>query len=71
MPTHHPEPVGRLPWIFLRGTKAITCEMRIGGAASYAVCLLPHWDLSSAMVERYDRRASAFYRHAEIAPSLP
>jgi hypothetical protein len=69
MPTH-PEPIGILPWIFLRGTKAITCEIRVDGPMSYDVCLLPHWDLSSAMIERYDRPANAFYRHAEIAEAF-
>jgi hypothetical protein len=69
MPTHS-EPVGILPWIFLRGTEAVTCEIRVDGSASYDVCLLPHWDLSSAIIEHYDRPASALYRHAEIAQAF-
>jgi hypothetical protein len=64
------EPVGLLPWIFLRGTKAVTCEIRVDGPAAYDVCVLAHWDLSSATIERYDRPASAFYRHAEIAEAF-
>jgi hypothetical protein len=61
------EPAGILRWIFVRGTNAVTCEIRVNGPHSHDVCVLPHWNLSSAIVDRYDRPARAFRRHAEIA----
>jgi hypothetical protein len=61
------EPTGILRWVFYRGTRALTCEIRINGAHSHDVCVMPHWDLSSSIVERYDRPARALWRHAEIA----
>ena len=64
------EPVGILRWMFLRGTKAVTCEIRVSGAAAHDVCVVPHWDLSSAVVERYPRPVSALRRHAEIAQAF-
>ena len=64
------EPVGILRWMFLRGTKAVTCEIRVNGAAAHDVCVVPHWDLSAAVVERYPRPVSALRRHAEIAQSF-
>jgi hypothetical protein len=63
----HTEPAAILCWIFLRGTKAITCEIRVNGRQSHDVCVMPHWDLSSSIVERYDRAAHALSRHAEIS----
>jgi hypothetical protein len=64
---HRAESAGILRWVFLRGPKAVTCEVRVNGRRSYDVCVVPHWDVSSAVVERYDRPASALRRHAEIA----
>lgn len=61
------ESVGILRWIFLRGAKALTCEVRVNGRHSHDVCVVPHWDVSSSIVERYDRPASALRRHAQIA----
>jgi hypothetical protein len=61
------ESVGLVRWVFLRGTKALTCEIRITGKRLFDVCVVPHWDVSSAIVEPYDRPASALRRHAEIA----
>jgi hypothetical protein len=56
-----------LRWIFVRGADAITCEIRMNGPYSHDVCVVPHWNMSSAIVERYDRTARALWRHAEIA----
>jgi hypothetical protein len=58
---------GRLRWVFLRGTKALTCEIRVCGTQTYDVCVIPHWDVSSSAIERFNRPASALRRHAEIA----
>jgi len=45
----------------------ITCEIRVNGPRSQDICVVPHWNLSSAIVERYDRTTRALWRHAEIA----
>jgi hypothetical protein len=45
----------------------LTCEIRVNGPHSHDVCVVPHWDLSSAIIERYDRPGDALWRHAEIA----
>jgi hypothetical protein len=64
---HPPESVGILRWVFVRGTHALTCEVRVNGQHSHDVCVVPHWDVSSSVVEQYARPASALRRHAEIA----
>jgi hypothetical protein len=61
------EPARVLHWVFVKGTKALTCEIRVNAARSHDVCVVPHWDVSCAMVQRFDRAAQAVWRHAEIA----
>jgi len=64
------EPAAILRWIFVRGTNAIICEIRVNGRHSHDVCVMPHWDLSSSVVERYNRPAHAVSRHADISRRL-
>jgi hypothetical protein len=54
-------------WVFLKGMKSITCEVRSNGARAFDVCVLPHWDVSSSIVEGFDDLASTMRRHAEIS----
>jgi hypothetical protein len=61
------EPVGILRWVFVRGAKALTCEVRTNGRHSHDVCVVPHWDVASSVVERYEGAAGALRRHAEVA----
>lgn len=61
------ESVGILRWVFRRGQKFLTCQVRANCGQSYDVCVLPHWDVSASIVERYNRSTSALRRHAEIA----
>ena len=61
------EAMGIVRWVFLKDSKAFTCDVRSNGGDSYDVCIVPHWDVSVALVERYDRPTSALHRHAEIA----
>jgi hypothetical protein len=61
------ESVEILRWVFVRGTDALTCELRVNGRQGHDVSVVPHWDVSSSVIERYDRPASALRRHAEIA----
>ena len=64
------ESEGILRWIFLRGTKALTCEVRVSGKQPYDVCVVPHWDVSSSVIETFQRPAGALRRHAELASYL-
>ena len=59
-----------LRWVFRRDTDAITCELDARGRHSYDVCVVPHWNVSSAVIEHYDTPAAALLRHAEIARRL-
>jgi len=61
------ESAGILRWIFLRGSKALTCEVRAFGKQTFDVCVVPHWDVSSSVVETFKRPGMALRRHAEIA----
>jgi len=60
------ESAGILRWIFLRGTRVLTCEIRSFGK-TYDVSVVPHWDVSASVIESFERPASALRRHAEIA----
>lgn len=59
-----------LRWILQRDTNAITCQLDVRGTRSYEVCVVPHWDPSSAVIERYDAPTPALLRHAEVARRL-
>jgi hypothetical protein len=57
-------------WILQRDTKAITCQLDSRGRGTYEVCVLPHWDPSSAVIERFDAATPALLRHAQLACGL-
>jgi hypothetical protein len=60
-----------LRWIFQKGGRSITCLLqRSGGDSTYDVCVVPHWDVASAVVEGTATPVRAFCRHAEIARRL-
>jgi hypothetical protein len=59
-----------LRWIFHRGASAITCELDARGNRSYDVCIVPHWDVLSSVVEHFEAPSVALLRHAEIARRL-
>lgn len=63
-----PKPM--LRWVFRREGRALTCEVDARGTQSYDVTLVPHWDLSAAVTERFDRPLRAMGRHASIARRL-
>jgi hypothetical protein len=67
-PSLQPEPV--LRWIFQRDSQAITCELDVRPNRLYEVCVVPHWDVESAIVEQFDGPTAAMLRHAEIARAL-
>jgi len=59
-----------LHWILQNETNAITCQLDARGDRSYEVCVVPHWDPSSAVIECFEAPTPAFLRHAEIAKNL-
>jgi hypothetical protein len=42
-----------LQWVFTRNGAVLTCELDANGG-SYEVCVVPHWNVSSATIERFD-----------------
>ena len=61
------ESAAMLRWDFLCSHEAATCEVRTTGTDSYEVCVVPHWDVSSSMIEPFAHPVAALRRHAEIA----
>jgi len=60
-----------LRWVFQKGDKSLTCLLQRSGAdSSYDICVVPHWDVTSAVVEETETPIRAFCRHAEIALAL-
>ena len=66
-----PSPRPPMPgWGLQRETSAITWQLDIREARSYEVCVVPHWDPSSAVIERYDAATPALLRHAAVSRLL-
>jgi hypothetical protein len=64
-----PAPIVR--WVFRRGNDALTCAVDARRTGSgYDVSVVPHWDVSSTLIEGVDSTISALRRHAEIAHAL-
>jgi hypothetical protein len=59
-----------LHWVLQRDTNAITCQLDARSNRSYEVCVLPHWDPSAAVIERFAAPTPALMRHAEVARRL-
>jgi hypothetical protein len=60
-----------LRWTFQKGGKSVSCQLdRNHPASSYDVCVVPHWDVASTVVERTHAPMDAFRRHAEIVTRL-
>ena len=59
-----------LRWILERDKNAVTCQLDARGSRSYEVCIVPHWNPSSAVIESYDAPTPALLRHAEITRRL-
>jgi hypothetical protein len=59
-----------LRWVFTRNHEQLTCEVDADAAGGYEVCVVPHWDVSRAAVERFDGALTALERHAELSSYL-
>ena len=59
-----------LCWVFRRNDQAITCEIDANRTHAFEVSLVPHWNVSASVIERFDAAHDAFLRHAEVARRL-
>jgi len=59
-----------LRWVFRRDGRAITCEIDADRTHTFEVSIVPHWDVSASVVERFDAARHAFLRHAEMVRRL-
>jgi hypothetical protein len=58
-------------WQCAKGPHALTCRVEADGrTSSFSVAVLPHWDLTRAIVERFSGPARALARHAGVISSL-
>ena len=64
------EPACLVRWIFQRGDSALTCRVDARAASSYDVLVVPHWNISAAVIETLETPGRALQRHAEIAKQL-
>ena len=69
VPNGSSEPAG-VRWIFRKGDQSLTCLLQRSAASSFDVGIVPHWDVSSAVIEKTETSIDAFCRHAEIAMRL-
>jgi hypothetical protein len=49
------------------GSRAVTCRLDARENRSYEVCVVPHCDPASGIIERYEAAAAALVRHTELA----
>jgi hypothetical protein len=59
-----------LRWLFTKGHRVLTCEVRIDQRGTFEVSVLPWWNVSQAIVEGYSGATDAMRRHAEIAAAF-
>jgi hypothetical protein len=69
-PSTPPASAPVLRWTFLYRSRALTCQIDARNRNAYDVAIVPHWDVSSAVVETFSRPSDALCRHAEIAAKL-
>jgi hypothetical protein len=58
-----------ISWQFAKGARALTCRVDAAGRA-FSVAVLPHWDVTRAIVEHVAGPANALARHAGLVSSL-
>jgi hypothetical protein len=70
---HHTAPRQHTPLvegILQREAKSITCQREARGHRTHELCILPHWNPSAAVIERFDAPLPAMMRHAQLARDL-
>ena len=59
-----------LRWMFERRNSALTAQVDVAPSGTYELVVVPHWDVSRAVVEPFVGPVDALQRHAEIAHQL-
>jgi hypothetical protein len=59
-----------LRWTFQRNAATLTCEIDAAAGKGFDVCVVPHWDVKSSVIEHFDAPMTALERHANIALQL-
>ncbi|HEY7190793.1 MAG TPA: hypothetical protein VH436_29785 [Vicinamibacterales bacterium] len=59
-----------LQWVLQRDAHALTCELDARDDQSYEVCVVPHWDPASTLIERFETPTLAVLRHADLTKRL-
>jgi len=72
VPTHESalDPSCALRWLLTRGHDKITCEIHVTPERAFEVGFFPHWDLSQAVLARFDHPTAALARHADVVRQL-
>jgi hypothetical protein len=65
---NHRRPV--LRWTFERRDNTLTAEVDLTPSGTYELCVVPHWDVTRAVIEPFIGPVDAFQRHAEVAKQL-
>lgn len=60
-------PASMLHWLFMRGNRALSCDVHVSGRQRYEVHVTPLWDGEPPVCKFFDRPMDAVRRHAEIA----
>ena len=59
-----------LRWVMQRQAETITCEVDATSEQTFEVCVVPHRNVSDAVIERFQSPIDALKRHAEVAMQL-
>ena len=59
-----------LRWVFQRGDRMLTCELDARSRHTFEVCLVPHWNVSASVVQRFGDAVAAMESHAALARAL-
>ena len=59
-----------LRWVFIRNGRMLTCELDARARHTFDVSLIPHWNISASVVERFGNAVAAMERHAALAGAL-
>jgi hypothetical protein len=59
-----------LHWLYVRGNRAISCDVDVRGDGIYGLTLLPLWSPEDQITETFRRPAEALRRHAQLTKEL-
>jgi hypothetical protein len=56
-----------LPCLLARGDRRLSCDVVARGRQRFDVCVIPHWDRASSVVEQFSSASQAARRQAELS----